>query len=236
MEKLEKEIINTCKKRYGGNLAGILIFGSYNSGPFVYGVSDVDSIILLRQQEGLELAQEKEKILSELADARLAIHHLRSVEDYERNIYSEGSWSSWITVINGSKVLYTTPELESFRDRLRKKPIDKKKLRGYLVHKDEFELEGYFKKRAGWDLVKALFAHMRRKIQILNYYSGNELSFDYLQCLKGIPITDFTEEEWEDLLELNDLYQKRGIFAAEDAVGYIEIARRLTSRILPKIS
>lgn len=129
MKKLEKRLVDTCLENYSGNLAAILIFGTYNTGPFMFGISDVDKIILFKQEDNLDFRKEQDKLREELTDINLSILHFRTINDYEKHIYDEGSWSSWITVINGSKIIYSTKEFEKFRKKLFSNPISKEKLK-----------------------------------------------------------------------------------------------------------
>ena len=62
MKKLEKRIIDVCLRRYKENLAAILIFGSYTTGKFVLGKSDIDAIILFKWRDNLDFEKEKYKL------------------------------------------------------------------------------------------------------------------------------------------------------------------------------
>ena len=227
--KLEQKIVKTSLKRYDGNLAAILIFGSYNTGHFVPGKSDIDSIILFKKDGNLD---EEEKInlgnSIRKQDVPISIIHFKTLKGYEEHIYHKGSWSSWITVIRGSKPIYSTEEFENFRKRLMENPIPKEKLEEYLRHKDEFELEGYFKDRDLWDKTKGLYSHFRRKLQIMNYYFGNNLEFDFDKCLKN-----FSEiKEKEKLEYLAGLYKRRESLSKDEAKEYIAMAKKFTNKII----
>lgn len=157
-----------------------------NTGEFVEGKSDIDLIILLKKKNGINFEKEFKNIAEGLKEYNLSIVHLKTINSYEKHIYKKGSWSSWITVINGSKKLYSTKEFKEFRKRLIKRPIPKKKLIEYLKHKDKFELKEYLKKDKGRIKAKGFFLHLRRKIQIINYYKTNKIIFDYKKCLKKV--------------------------------------------------
>src|SRR3989344_1097401 len=161
MESPEKRIIKACLERYGGNLAGILIFGSYNTGQYDHRISDIDTIILLNKKEGLDLQKEQTSLREELSELNLSIQHFDTIKDYEEHIYKKGSWSSWITVICGSKIIYSAPKFKNFRKRLSKKPISKK-----------------------------------------------------------------------ELIEISELYKKRGVLKKSEILGYVKIAKDLTEKII----
>ncbi|MBI2448823.1 nucleotidyltransferase domain-containing protein [Candidatus Pacearchaeota archaeon] len=249
MKNLEKQIVNTCLERYNGNLAAVLIFGSYNTGPFVEGISDLDTIMLFKDENNMDLRKEQDELRDKLSDVNLSIHHFRTIKDYEEHIYEECSWSSWITVICGSRIAYSTKEFEDFRQRLIDNPIPKDKLINYLKHKDKVDLEG-LNNTDGWNLTKALFAHIRRKLQILNYYvrignnsehpknlknkrksfsdSEDKLDFDYDKCLSNLRGIEYQKE----LRILGYLYKKRKSLGKNSIDGYIKIAKYLAKRAL----
>ena len=127
-----REIKKFLKKRYKNNLAAILILGSTNTGHFVGGKSDIDTIILLKKKNNLNLKKEIKELQKKVKPMKWSIIHFETFASYKKHIYQKGSWSSWITVIAGSKKLYTTKEFEKFRRQLIKKPIPKEKLLEYL--------------------------------------------------------------------------------------------------------
>ena len=102
--------------RYKDNLAGVLIFGTANTGEFKEGESDIDTIILFKDKSKLNLIEEKEFLLNQFSKENLSILHFRTIENYEEHIYEKGSWASWITVIDGSKKLYTTNDFLEFKE------------------------------------------------------------------------------------------------------------------------
>ncbi len=229
---IENRIVNTCIKRYGNNLAAVLIFGSYNTGKFVKGISDINLIILFKKKNSIKFQSEYDILYHNLfADIPVSITHFRIIEDYRRHIYGEGSWSSWITVINGSKAIYSTKEFELFRQKLLEKPILGAHLLSYLLHKDEIELKGYFKRIREWDLTKAIFFYIRRKLQVINYLNGNNLEFDYQKSLRNIKHIEHEKE----LSRLSDLYYGRKNLTNKKINSYYEIAHKLTYLIKRKI-
>lgn len=228
-QKLEQKIVNASLRRYNGNLAAVLIFGSYNTGRFIPGESDVDSIFLFKEERDLS---EQEKIgfgnsLRE-QDVPISIIHFKTLKGYEEHIYHKGSWSSWITVICGSKPIYSTEEFGNFREKLKENPIPKEKLEEYLKHKDEFELEGYLKERDLWGKTKGLYSHFRRKLQIMNFYFWHQLEFDFDKCLEN-----FSEiSEKEKLKHLSELYKKRKSLSKNEAKQYLAMAKNFTNKVM----
>ena len=231
-DKIEKEIVKTCLERFGKNLATVLIFGSYNTGEFVANQSDIDLIILFKKNNGMKFQKELDILKHRIfVDIKTSIAHFRTLSDYKKHIYHEGTWSSWITVICGSKNIYSTKEFENFRSYLEKHPISSKILKEYLLHKDDIELEGYFKRSSGWNLTKAYFSHIRRKLQILNWLEGNELTFDYDVCLKNIK--SLVSEK--KLKQLGQIYAERIEISLQESQGYYKLAKDLTEKIIRKL-
>lgn len=139
------------------------------------------------------------------------------------------SWSTRITILSkdGSRVLYSTPEFIKLKKWLLNTFPSRQEIKKYVKEKDEFELNGYFKKIKGFNLTKSLMAHIRRKLQILNYYLGNGLSFDYAICLNRLK--DF--EDREMLIQLSNLYENRKKLKKGKVGDYVNIAKKLTNKI-----
>ncbi len=231
MMDLEQKIIQLCKHRYGQNLAGILIFGSYNTGTFVQGKSDIDTLIFLKSKKGLQFQDEGKIIMTQGKEIQLSVQGVGSLRIVKNRLYKEGGWSTWITILVGSKKIYTTSSFDKFVNALADNELPLDKVINYLISKDHFELEGYFKNLDNWGITKGLFSHMRRKLQILNYYQGNSLEFDYNTCLgniKGI--------QKERLQVLSQLYQDRENIPKEDLNKYITLARKLTPLIVEQLN
>jgi hypothetical protein len=172
LEKDIQQIRNFLLNRYKDNLAGILIFGSANTHHFIDKTSDIDHMIFLKEQEGVNFEEETNFLLSSLKQYHFAtqyFHTLGSIRDY---IDKRKSFSTYITIVSedGSRTVYTTPEFEKTREYLKKHPLTRKEIKEQLQEKDKFELEGYFKKIKGVDLTKGLLAHIRRKLQVINYF------------------------------------------------------------------
>ena len=72
-------------------------------------------------------------------------------------------------------------------------------------------------------------AHIRRKLQVLNYFQTNKLIFDYERCLKNIK---FLDEDKEKLIELYELYEKRKDLTKKQINDYYDFAEKLTQKIL----
>lgn len=223
----EDKIKEICLEQNGENLAAILIFGSYGIKTYAAGVSDIDAIILLKEKGTLDFEKEQKNLREKLAEINLSIHHFTDIESYKNHIYQGASWSSWITVLKSPKQIYTTQEFEDFKKYLASHELDKEKLKEYILQKDKFELEGYFKQRTGWELTKGIFSHLRRKLQILNYYSGNDLDFDYDKCLANLKL-----KNKRSLQKIGQFYCERLNLSTSEIPVYYEIAKSLTKKIM----
>ncbi len=229
LENSLENIKRFLKKKYKDNLAAILVFGSANIGHYKEGESDIDLILLLKSKKRLNMEEEKESLFENFEKENAKIIHFKTLSNYDKHIYKKGSWSSWITVIDGSEKIYSTPEFQKFRKRLISKPILKKKLIEYLKTKDRFELEGYLKKEKGFALTKGLFSHIRRKLQIINYYETNQIIFDYNKCLKRICLED---GEKRKLKKLYSTYKKRKGLSKKEIKDYYKLANEFTKKII----
>ncbi len=64
LEKSFKKIKSFIFDRYRNNLASILVFGTANTGGFREGKSDIDTMIFLKKQNGLDLDKETKFVTS----------------------------------------------------------------------------------------------------------------------------------------------------------------------------
>ncbi len=192
LEKHLENIKNFLLKRYQDNLAAILIFGSVNTGHFIEGKSDIDHIIFLKKLNGLDLNKETEFLLEKLKKEYSATQYFNSLEGFKDYIRKRKSFSTYITIVSGdgSRVIYSTPEFEKFRKNLKRNPLTQEDLIKYIKEKDEFELRGYFNKIRGYNLTKSMMAHIRRKMQIINYLKNKSFIFDYEKCLRNMKVDE----------------------------------------------
>ena len=231
LEKDIQKIKDFLLKRYGTNLATILIFGSANTGHYIEGKSDIDHIILLKKLNGLDVSQEMSILIRKLKSFHFAIQYLNDLEGIKNYINKRKSFSTYITLVSedGAKVIYTTSEFEKTRKYLKEHPLAKRDIKEQLKEKDKFELEGYFKEIKGANLTKALMAHLRRKLQIINYFQTGKLTFDYERCLNTIKIDKRKKEQLE---KVYSTYSKRKDLTKGEVNICEKLARELTQRII----
>ena len=216
--------------RYKDNLAGILLFGTANTGEFREGKSDIDTMIFVKEQRGLNIDDEIKFLVGALKSERFATQYFYTLEGIVQYIKERGSFSTYITIVggDGSRTLYSTPEFEETRQRLRENPPSREELKKYVMEKDQFELDGYFKDIEGFKLTKALFAHIRRKLQIMNYFKTKNLKFDYNQCADNL---DFSTAEKKIINSLQEDYSKRKPLTSDEVNIYYHLAKQFTERI-----
>lgn len=192
-------------------------------------MSDIDALIFLyrignlKSQAEIEALQNESRIL-------LSVQQLGTLREARRRIYEGGSWSTWITLVVGSKVIYRTKKFDAFRRSLGKQRLSPKRLINYLKGKDRFELDGYVGSASGWELTKGLFSHMRRKLQIISYYRGNKLAFEFDVCLNNL-----SDLNTGVLRKLRESYMARKSISAIDIPVYMAYARELTGLAIDSI-
>ena len=125
-DNIKKKIISFLKNKYKKNLAAVLIFGSYFTGNYNPKESDLDLIILLKSKKPEE--KDKQEIEKKIEQLKIFIHHLKTIEEYKKEIYEKGSWSSWVVVQKGAKIIFSTKEFKEFQKYLKENPIKKDKL------------------------------------------------------------------------------------------------------------
>ncbi|MFC1682533.1 hypothetical protein ACFL0X_02865, partial [Nanoarchaeota archaeon] len=158
----------------------------------------------------------------------LTIIHFDTIENYEKHIY-KGSWASWITVIKGCKVVYSTKEFKEFRKRLRRKPISKENLIKLIKYKEK-RIKNYQKLRGkGFSLTKGLMGSLRLRLQLLTFLMYKQIIFDYSKCVKKIRLE---KEEKEMLKKLHKYYDKREKLTQSEFEYYRDLALKFDEKIL----
>ncbi|MEK6952018.1 MAG: nucleotidyltransferase domain-containing protein [Nanoarchaeota archaeon] len=216
--------------KYRDNLAGILLFGTANTGEFREGKSDIDTMIFVKEQRGLSIDDEIKFLVDALKSERFATQYFHTLEGIVEYIRKRSSFSTYITIVgeDSARTLYSTPEFESTRQRLKENLPSREDLKKYVKKKDEFELDGYFRNIEGFKLTKALFAHVRRKLQIMNYFNTGDLTFDYNKCANNLGLS-ITEREAID--SLYEDYSERKPLISEEVSRYYQLAKQFTERI-----
>ena len=220
-------------KRYGNNLAAILVFGSANTRYFRENESDIDTMIFLKKLKGLDLAKETKFLIKALAPENFHTQYFHTLSSIKRYVKKRVSWSTRITILSkdGSRVLYSTQEFAKLKKWLKDTFPSKQKIRKYVKEKDEFELYGYFNSIEGFDLTKALMSHIRRKLQIMNYFQTGKFVSDYNRCLTHI---NLPFDKKEKLRALYKSYKNREELNEKEVENYYKLANQFTDKILEK--
>lgn len=226
-----KKIRDFILRRYKNNLVAILVYGSANIGPFIEGKSDIDTMIFLKNAKGLNLDKETKFLIKTLSSENFHTQYFHTLSSIKKYAKKRISWSTRITILtkDGSRVLYSTLEFEKLKKWLLANFLSKKEIKKYVQEKDKAELEGYFKKIKSFELTKAIFSHVRRKLQVINYFQTKKLIFDYNECLDNI---SFLEDEKKKLRNLYRIYERRGKLSQKQVDYYYNFAKQLTNRIL----
>ncbi|MFH1607897.1 MAG: nucleotidyltransferase domain-containing protein [archaeon] len=227
LTKKLKGIKKFLKKRYGDNLAAILVFGSANTGQYKEGVSDIDLIILLKRENHLNLKKEFKKIVNELKELKVSLHHLKTIKGHEKYIYQRGSWSSWTETIKESKNIYSTQEFRKLKTRLIKKPISKQKLIEYSNYKNR-RMSNYPGNRKGFSLTKGVFANLKTRMQTRVYLKHKTIIFDYNKCIKKI---NLEKEERKMLKRILKKHEQRKIITNKEFQYYKKLITNLTKEM-----
>jgi len=232
LKKSLGKVKNFIKKRYKGNLAGLLIFGSANTGHFVEGKSDIDAIILLKNKEGVNFEEEIILLSDSLKSENFTtqyFHTLQSIKDY---ILEGKSWGTFITIVSddGCLVLCSSSEFEGLREWFVENPLDKDDCIKYLCGKNKSDVNGYFKKAKGYELTKSLMAHIRKQLQMLNFLKNGGLVYNYEDCLDN---SELGSGDKDRLMVLYDKYSDREGLGrgAESYFDYIKKLNKMVQEI-----
>lgn len=227
------KIKRTLMKRYGRNLAAILVFGSANAGKFYRSKSDIDTIILLKNKNNLNFEEEIILLSDKLKKINFATQYFHTLRSIKAQILKRKSWGTFIVIASrdGSLVLYSTPEFQRLKQWFRKHPLKKKDCLKYLEEKNKTDVNGYFKKTRGYDLTKSLMFHIRKQLQILNFLKNGLLVYKYKECLDYL---DLDEKDNKKLLVLYDKYGKRASLRKNEVNTYYGYFRKL-NRLIKKV-
>ncbi len=225
--EIKKFLLN----RYKDNLAALLIFGSVNTGQFHNGKSDIDHMILLKKLKGLNAEKELKFLYSKLKGIGFSSQYFNDLQGIKNYIRSRKSFATYLVIAtkDGSRVIYTTPEFERLRTYLKKHPLTRKEIQEQIKKKDKVELDGYFANLKGYHLSKQLMCHLRRKLQVMNYFKNKKIVFDYYACLDKVKLE---KKEKEKLKKLYSAYKKRENLSKKDVDYYTSLARKFTQTII----
>src|SRR3989344_4906244 len=143
LENSLKKIKNYFVSRYKDNLASVVLFGSVVTGKYVEGKSDIDTIVLLKKKENLNLDEEKKRVFEERTEKNLSIQNLMDLKYAKENLVSGKSWSTYWALASekGSRILYSTPEFKSLKKYLLKNPPKRGITKLHTEEKDKVDLE-----------------------------------------------------------------------------------------------
>lgn len=227
-KKSLNKIKNFLRKRYGKNLAAILIFGSASTGNFVKGKSDIDTIVLLKSREGLDFKEEMIILSDSMQKEKLSIQYLHTLQSIKEYIKKRKSWATYLRIVSkdSSLTLYSTKEFQNLKKYFLKNPFTKKDCIYYIKRKQISDVNGYFKKAKGYFLTKSLMFHIRKQLQILNYLNNGGLVFDYEGCLDS---SNLSSKDKDKLMVLYDKYSDRKCI--RDKIYYYEVISKLNKFI-----
>jgi len=97
-----------------------------------------------------------------------------------------------------------------------------------VIYPTELSTYGYLRKIKGFALTKGLSSHIRRKLQIINYFENKKIVFDYEKCLSDVILE---KEQKDKLKKLYNYYIKRKRLPKKETQDYYEIAEKLAKRI-----
>jgi hypothetical protein len=237
LRKSIDKIKEVASERYGDNLAGLLVLGSVNTGNFVEGESDINTMVFVKDLDNLNPKEEIDFLTNSLRNERFQSQYFHSLESIVEYLKKRKSFSTYLTITaeDGSKILYSTHEFGDIRKRLRENPFTKKELIEHVKEKDEFEIgeKGYMRnsqtgkyKNRAYRLTQNLFFHLRRKIQIMSFLKTGKLIFDLENCIDN---TELNDDEKGKIIKLYDLYKERKPVSKEQ--DYFDLAYKFTDKI-----
>jgi len=115
--KYLEKFVEFCKRKFGDNLAAIVVFGSYAQGFFDKKKSDYDIFIIFRDKIPQGKIELKKKF------PKVSVSYFLTLDDLMKRAHL-GHFTSYITLLTkGSITLYKTKEYKKFLRKLKKKNL-----------------------------------------------------------------------------------------------------------------
>ena len=211
-----KDFVYFCKKRYGKNLEGIEIYGSYIFGYFDKEKSDYDIFLIFNKK------MKNEGKFLEKKFPRISIQYFCS-EDELFELIKIGHWSLYITLLTSARMLYFNKKYGNFLKKLRRVDFIKN-----IKNIKRIKWKRQFDKRVmggrGGKWVKYSLSALRVRLQFLTYARSRRLVWD---LERNINLNkDFLDDsEKEFLLSLNEkvFFRKRkfSLFERKKAIAIL---------------
>ena len=217
-----KKFVDFCKKRYGKNLIGIGIYGSYVLGYFDKEKSDYDVFLIFNHKI------KKDEIIQKQF-RKITVQYFCSSKDLLKLI-KEGHWSPYITFLTIAGMLYYSKDYKIFINKLRKIDFIKN-----LNNTERIEWKSRFnidtiKRSKGYKGTKYTLPALRSRLQLLTYIKYKQLVWDLSKVVK-LNKDILTDKEQKFLLQLDKLvYERKNIFPHKKMA--IKILNRVNKNIL----
>ncbi|OGJ16983.1 hypothetical protein A3K74_01160 [Candidatus Pacearchaeota archaeon RBG_13_33_26] len=223
-----KEFVDFCKKRYGKNLIGIGIYGSYAWGYFDKEKSDYDVFLIFNSK-----IKDETKMLDNQFK-KISVQYFGTAKQLSELI-REGHWSLYITLLTSAKMFYYSKEYNFFINKLREIDFIKNlKNIGRIKWKAKFDRE-QLKKGEGYNGAKYALPALRSRLQLLTYIKHKKLIWDLLKIIK-LNKDILTLEEQKFLIKLNNSVRKRRniFYNKEIAVNILnKINKKMLNLLIP---
>jgi len=164
---------------------------------------------------------------------KIAIQYFMTTEELLNNTHF-GHWTSYITLLKGGRILYTTKGFKKFLKKLKKKNLFEELIDiAGIEYKYQYERKE-LKKRKGFKAVKWALPSIRKRLQLLTYIRKHKLIWKIgknIQLNKDI----LNKEERKFLLNLNKKLKNRSKnFNKKDEKRTIDILNKLNKEIIIK--
>ena len=224
-----KKFVNYCMEKFGNELAGIIVFGSYVQGHFDKRKSDYDIFVLFKRKviNGRRNLEKK--------FPKTSIQYYLSLKELEDMIHF-GHFTSYITLLSrGGKIVYSTLEFRRFLKSAKKQNIlDKPFDVAGLEYKTNYEVKN-LKRLKGYNSVKWAVPMIRKRLQMLTFLRKNKLVWDLGKNVK-INKKFLSDEEKDFILDLNKRLKKRSnVFSKKDNAGTLNVVYKLNNEILSSL-
>jgi hypothetical protein len=218
---------NLCKQKFGENLIGLGIYGSYAWGYFDKEKSDYDVFLVFNH----EIKDESEIPKGKLE--RITIQYFSTPKQLFE-LVREGHWSLYITLLESAKMIYHTSEYETFIGELRKIDfVENLKNTKRLGWKAGFDRE-VIEKEEGYSGAKYAFPALRSRLQLLTYVKYRKPIWDLNEVIKlNKDFLSLNEQEYIIQLE-KSVRERKNVFPDREMA--IKTLEKINGEILNLLS
>ena len=224
-DKYLKRFVEYCKKKFGGNLGAIIIYGSYSLGYFDDKKSDYDIFILFKK----EIPKGKRTLKRKFP--KISVNYFMTFEDVMKKSHL-GHFATYITLLKSRGVIYCIPEYKKLLRRLKKLNLFEKMIDLTVIEAKSIYEINHLKKVSKYNALKWALPSIRKRLQFLSFIRFNKLIWNLRKNLrKNKDVLD--KDEIEFILGLHrQILNRKPYFSSKDKIRSIGLIEKIDKEII----